>query len=93
MLMVHASVLYLGRRYDSSFDWSLSDLPMNIVSSAGVFIAMAEICLDRLLRQRSALRKPDSSFDFPPLRGGLRGLSVKAGCFATTSRAHSAYLS
>jgi hypothetical protein len=54
---------------------------------------MAEICLDRLLKQRSALRKPDSSFDFPPPRGGLRSLSVKAGCFATTSQAHSELLS
>jgi hypothetical protein len=26
---------------------------------------MAGICLDRLLKQRSALRKPDFSFDFP----------------------------
>jgi hypothetical protein len=25
---------------------------------------MAGICLDRLLKQRSALRKPDFSFDF-----------------------------
>jgi hypothetical protein len=39
---------------------------MNIVSSAGIFIAMAETGLDRLLRQRFALRKPDSSFDLPP---------------------------
>jgi len=35
---------------------SLSDLLMNIVSSAGVFIALAGICLDRLLQQRSALQ-------------------------------------
>jgi len=29
---------------------------MNIVSSAGIFVAMAGICLDRLLKQRSALQ-------------------------------------
>ena len=107
---------------------SLSDLLMNIVSSAGILIAMAGICLDRILQQRSALRKPDTPFDFPPLCGGsrallftvgselaravcqsaskladlrnseflgvpLRSLSVKAGCFATNSRAHSEHLS
>jgi hypothetical protein len=41
---------------------SLSDLLMNIVSSAGIFVAMAGICLDRLPKQRSALhrlRPPD----------------------------------
>jgi hypothetical protein len=32
---------------------------MNIISSARNLIAMAGICLDRLLKQRSALRKPD----------------------------------
>jgi len=62
---------------------------MNIVSSAGVLIAMAGICLDRLLKPRSALQKPDFSFDFPPPRGGLRSLSVAADCIATESRAHS----
>jgi hypothetical protein len=54
---------------------------------------MAGICLDRLLNQRSALRKPDFSFDFPPQRGGLRSLSVGAGCLATVSRALSELLS
>jgi hypothetical protein len=47
------------------------------------FIAMAGICLDRLLKQRSALRRPGNPFDFPPrLRGGLRSLSVAAVCLA-----------
>jgi hypothetical protein len=36
---------------------------------------------------------PDSSLDLPPLRGGLRSLSVRAGCVATTSRAQSELLS
>jgi hypothetical protein len=57
---------------------------------------MAGICLDRLLKQRSALpalRKPDISFDFPPPRGGLRSLSVAADCIATKSRALSGLLS
>jgi hypothetical protein len=66
---------------------------MNIVSSAGIFVAMSGICLDRLLKQRSALRKPDFSFDFPPPRGGLRSLSVGADCLATKSRALSELLS
>jgi hypothetical protein len=66
---------------------SLSDLPLNTISSSRDFIGMAGICRDRLLEQRSALRKPDCSFDFPPLRGGLRSLSVGADCFATKSRA------
>jgi hypothetical protein len=60
---------------------------MNTLSSSGNFIWVAGSCLDRLLKQRSALRKPDFFFDFPPLRGGLRSLSVKAGCIATKSRA------
>jgi hypothetical protein len=54
---------------------------------------MAEICLDRLLKRRSALRKPDFSFDFPPPRGGLRSLSVAADCIAMKSRALSELLS
>jgi hypothetical protein len=66
---------------------------MNIVSSAGIFIAMAGICFDRLLKQRSALQKPDFHFDFPPPRGGLRSLSVRADCLATESRAPSELLS
>jgi len=66
---------------------------MNIVSSAGIFIAMAGICLDRLLKQRSALQKPDFPFDFPPPRGGLRSLSVGADYIATEFRAPSELLS
>jgi hypothetical protein len=66
---------------------------MNIVSSAGILIAMAGICLDRLLKRRSALQKPDFSFDIPPLGGGLRSLSVGADCIATDSRALSELLS
>ena len=60
---------------------------MTTISSSGNFIGLAGICLDRLLKQRSALRKPDFSFDFPPPRGGLRSLSVGADCIATESRA------
>jgi hypothetical protein len=63
------------------------------MSSSGSFIRLAEICLDRLLKQRSALRKPDFPFDFPPPRGGLRSLSVKADCLATKSRALAELLS
>jgi hypothetical protein len=64
---------------------------MNIVSSAGIFIAMAGICLDRLLKRRFAL--PDFSFDFPPRRGGSRSLSAGADCLATESRALSRLIS
>ena len=32
---------------------------------------MTGICLDRLLKQRSALQKPDFPFDFPPPRDVL----------------------
>jgi hypothetical protein len=56
-------------------------------------MVMAGICLDRLLKQRSALPKPGNPFDFPTLRGGLRSLSVGAGCLATKSRALSELLS
>jgi len=66
---------------------------MNAISSSGNFIGMAGICLDRLLKQRSALRKPDLSFDFPPPRGGLRSLSIAADCLTTKSRAFSGLLS
>jgi hypothetical protein len=48
---------------------------------------MAAICLNRLLKQRSALQKPDFSFGFPPPRGGIGSLSLGAGCLATESRA------
>jgi hypothetical protein len=43
---------------------------------------MAAICLDRLLKQRSALRELAIPFDFPPQRGGLRSLSLRAVCIA-----------
>jgi hypothetical protein len=53
-----------------------------------------EICgLDRLLKQRFALRKPDFSFDFSPPRGGLGSLSVGADCLAAKSRARPELLS
>jgi hypothetical protein len=55
---------------------------MNIAFSAGIFKAMEGICLDRLVKQRSALRKPGVPFDFPPQRGGLRSLSGGADCIA-----------
>jgi hypothetical protein len=66
---------------------------MKTISSSGNLIWMAKTCLDRLLKQRSALQKPDFSFDFPPLRGGLRSLSVGTDCLATESRALSELLS
>jgi hypothetical protein len=56
---------------------------MDAMSPSGNFNGMTGICLDRILKQRSALRKPDFTFDFPPLRGGLRSLSVAAVCLAT----------
>jgi hypothetical protein len=65
---------------------------MNIVSSANVFVAMAGICLDRLLKQRSALRKPDFSINLPPLCGGFRSLSVGVDSIATEPRALSELL-
>jgi len=66
---------------------------MNILSSAEIFVEMAGICLDRLLKQRAALQKPDFSFGFPPLGGGIGSLSVGAGCLAPESRALSELLS
>jgi hypothetical protein len=48
----------------------------------GIFTSMEGICLDRLLKQRFALRKPGIPFDFPPQRGGLRSLSGGAVCIA-----------
>ena len=54
---------------------------------------MTGICLDRLLKQRFALRKPDFFLDLPPPRGGLRSLSAGADCIATESRAPSELLS
>jgi hypothetical protein len=38
-------------------------------------MAMDGICLDRLLKQRSALHKQGILIDLPPQRGGLRSLS------------------
>jgi len=66
---------------------------MNILSSAEIIIEMAGICLDRLLKQHSALQKPDFSFGFPPLGGGIGSLSVGAGCLATEYRTLSELLS
>jgi hypothetical protein len=66
---------------------------MNIVSSARILVAVAGICLDRLLKQRSALHEPDFPFNFPPPCGGLGSLSVGADCIATESRALSELLS
>jgi hypothetical protein len=43
---------------------------MTTISSSGNFSDLAGICLDRLLQQRAALRKPDFSVDFPPPHGG-----------------------
>jgi hypothetical protein len=54
---------------------SLSDLLMNTLSSSRNLTWMAGILLDRLLKQRSALRKPDFSFDLPPPCDGLRSRS------------------
>jgi hypothetical protein len=58
---------------------------MEAMSPSGNFNGMTGICLDRLLKQRSALRKPDFSFGFPPRRGGLGNLSAKADCGPTRS--------
>jgi hypothetical protein len=66
---------------------------MNTVSPSRNSIEMAGICLDRLLEQRFALRKPDLFFDFPPPCGGSRSLSVGADCIATGSRALSGLFS
>jgi hypothetical protein len=54
----------------------------DITSSVEDLIAMDGICLDRLLKQRSALRISGFLFDFPPQRGGLRSLSGGAVCNA-----------
>jgi hypothetical protein len=35
---------------------------MNTISSSGIFVGMAGVGLDRLLKQRSALQKPDFPF-------------------------------
>ena len=63
------------------------------ITSSGNFLGMTAICLDRLFKQRSALHKLGTPFDFPPQRGGLRSLSVGAGCLATVSRALSELIS
>jgi len=51
---------------------------MSTISSSGIFIAMAVICLDRLLKQRTT---PGFLFELPPPRDGPRSLSVAALCF------------
>jgi hypothetical protein len=56
---------------------------MNTLSSLGNFVGMAGICLDRLLKQRSALPQPGTLSDLPPQRGGFRSLSVAAVYLAT----------
>jgi hypothetical protein len=43
---------------------------------------MNDTWLDRLLKQRSALHESSRPFDFPPLGGEFRSLSVAADCFA-----------
>jgi hypothetical protein len=63
------------------------------MSSSGIFNRVAVICLDRLPKQRSALRKPDLSFAVPPLGGGLGSLSVGADCLAAKYRALFEHLS
>jgi hypothetical protein len=45
-----------------------------------IFIVMNDTCLDRLLKQRSALPQPGNPFDFPPQCGGEGSLSVAAVC-------------
>jgi len=65
---------------------------MNIRSSSEKFSGMVGIGLDRLLKQRSALQTPDFSFDEPPLRGGIRSLSVAVDSLATKSRTLSGLL-
>jgi hypothetical protein len=84
------AVLFLAR----IFGGLPTTLP-SIVRQRSLFtVENRELCgLDRLLKQRSALRKPDFSFDFPPPRGGLRSLSVAADCLATKPQALSGLLS
>jgi hypothetical protein len=55
---------------------------MNTESSAGSSFAMEGVSLDRLLKQRSALRKLGVPFDLPPQRGEFRSLSGGAVCIA-----------
>jgi hypothetical protein len=64
---------------------SLSDLLMNIISSARNLIAMEGICLDRLLKERSALHKSGIPFDFPPQSGESRSLSGGTVCIAAVT--------
>ena len=47
-----------------------------------ILIVMNDTCLDRLLKQRSALQESSRPFDFPPLGGELRSLSIAADCLA-----------
>jgi hypothetical protein len=55
---------------------------MNTVTSSGNLIRLAGLCRDRLLKQRSALRKLGNPLDYPPQRGGLRSLSDGTACIA-----------
>ena len=45
-------------------------------------MVMNDTCLDRLLKQRSALHESSRPFDLPPLGGELRSLSIAADCLA-----------
>jgi hypothetical protein len=56
---------------------------MNIATLSNGFMPMQGFCLDRLLKQRSALRESSSPSVLPPQRGGIRSLSDRAVCFAT----------
>jgi len=64
---------------------SLSGLPAEIASSAGILSVPSGIRLDRLLKQRFALRKPDSSaasrsFKEFVSRGGLPRDALSISC-------------
>ena len=52
---------------------------MKTVSPAKIFVAVEKICLDRLLRQRFALRRPCHPFDMRPPRGESRTLPFTVG--------------
>ena len=49
------------------------------MSSSGNLLWMTGLRLNRLPKQRSALRKPGLSFDFPPQRGGLGSFVGRGG--------------
>jgi hypothetical protein len=48
---------------------------MNIATLTNAFLPMQGFCLDRLLKQRSALRRSSAPSDLPPPCGGIRSLS------------------